>query len=187
MTTTAAREDTRQRVLAVAVELIAEKGFAATSTREVCERMGFSKAALWYHFKSKDELLAAVVAPVGEDLSQLVSRSEPSLEDAARRRAVSDYVDLVVAHDDLARLIYDDPSLRRHPAIQPVRELWLRLIHLLAGTDHPDTEQRARARAALGALNAVLLRADADDDSAVLRDVALSSACDALGVAASPT
>src|SRR5262245_44199063 len=53
--------ETRARILATAVELIAEKGFAATTTRELSERLGFTKAALYYHFRTKDDLLVALV------------------------------------------------------------------------------------------------------------------------------
>ena len=43
-----------------ALDLFAEKGFAQTATRELAERLGFTKAALYYHFRTKDDLLAAL-------------------------------------------------------------------------------------------------------------------------------
>src|SRR5437763_1189940 len=106
------QEDTRTRVLDVAVQLLSEKGYADTSTREVCERMGFTKAALWYHFKTKDELLAAALRPVADALATLLTtddRPGPS----ARRSLLTGYVDLVAEHRDLVRVLYDDPSARR--------------------------------------------------------------------------
>jgi AcrR family transcriptional regulator len=44
----------------VAVDLFVEKGFDKTSLREIAEHMGFTKAALYYHFASKDALLIAL-------------------------------------------------------------------------------------------------------------------------------
>ena len=41
-----AGDQTRARILDVALELIADRGFAATSTREIAERLGVTKAAL---------------------------------------------------------------------------------------------------------------------------------------------
>ncbi len=46
----------REAIRQAAVELFAEKGFAATSTREICERARVTKPVLYYHFDSKDQL-----------------------------------------------------------------------------------------------------------------------------------
>jgi len=47
---------TRRKIRNAAIRLFAEKGFAATTTREICERAKISKPVLYYHFRSKDEL-----------------------------------------------------------------------------------------------------------------------------------
>src|ERR1044071_5833380 len=49
--------DTRTRIQAVALELFAEHGYDATSLREIAERLGVTKAALYYHFKSKEDIV----------------------------------------------------------------------------------------------------------------------------------
>lgn len=59
--TDARRTDTRERVLSVAATLFSERGYAGTSIRDIAEVLGLSKAALYYHFKSKEEILAAMV------------------------------------------------------------------------------------------------------------------------------
>jgi AcrR family transcriptional regulator len=51
---------TRERILDVALDLFIEKGFDKTSLREIAEQLGFSKAALYYHFASKDDILMAL-------------------------------------------------------------------------------------------------------------------------------
>ncbi len=53
-------ESTRDRILDVALDLFIEKGFDKTSLREIAEELGFSKAAIYYHFSSKDEILMAL-------------------------------------------------------------------------------------------------------------------------------
>lgn len=52
---------TRDRILEAALELFTEQGFDKTSLREVAERVGVTKAALYYHFRSKEELLSSLV------------------------------------------------------------------------------------------------------------------------------
>jgi AcrR family transcriptional regulator len=51
---------TRDRILDVALELFTEKGFDGTSLREIADQLGFTKAALYYHFASKADILMAL-------------------------------------------------------------------------------------------------------------------------------
>ncbi len=51
------RSDTRARIQQVALELFAEQGYERTSLREIAERLGVTKAALYYHFKSKEDIV----------------------------------------------------------------------------------------------------------------------------------
>jgi AcrR family transcriptional regulator len=53
--------ETRQRIQAVAVELFTEYGYEKTSLREIAERLDVTKAALYYHFKSKEDIVASLV------------------------------------------------------------------------------------------------------------------------------
>jgi AcrR family transcriptional regulator len=56
----AVEPSTRDRILDIALELFVEQGFDKTSLREIAEQLGFSKAAIYYHFASKDEILMAL-------------------------------------------------------------------------------------------------------------------------------
>ena len=52
--------DTRERILDVALDLFTEQGFDGTSLRQIAEQLGVTKAALYYHFESKDDILMAL-------------------------------------------------------------------------------------------------------------------------------
>jgi AcrR family transcriptional regulator len=56
----AIKADTRDRILDVALDLFTEQGFDGTSLREIAERLNVTKAALYYHFESKDDILLAL-------------------------------------------------------------------------------------------------------------------------------
>jgi AcrR family transcriptional regulator len=68
--------DTRAEILAVASELFGEQGYDATSLREIAERLGITKAALYYHFPGKDDILRALIEPMGDLIGELVERLE---------------------------------------------------------------------------------------------------------------
>jgi AcrR family transcriptional regulator len=57
---TAALKDTRDRILDVALELFTEQGYDGTSLRQIAEQLGVTKAALYYHFVSKEDILMAL-------------------------------------------------------------------------------------------------------------------------------
>ena len=176
------RDETRDRILEVALQLIADHGFAATSTREISERLGFTKAALYYHFRTKDDLLAAILAPGMEDMRVLLAKAGPRSGPAARRQVVEGYVDLVASHAGLIRVLFDDPSARQSGALVAAITLHERIARLLSGTEAPDTAQRARVRAALGAVHAALLHAAPEDDADVVRATARAAARAVLGL-----
>ena len=56
------RKQTRERILDVANRLFYEEGIRAVSVDTISEKAGISKKTLYYHFKSKDELIAAYLA-----------------------------------------------------------------------------------------------------------------------------
>jgi AcrR family transcriptional regulator len=176
------RDDTRARILDAALDLIADHGFAATSTREISERLGFTKAALYYHFRTKDDLLAAIVGPAIEELAALGGSASAGSPPADRRRIVEGYVDLVASHAKLIRVLMNDPAVRLCRPLAAAKPLYDRLAQVFSGTEAPDTRQRTRVRAAMGAVHAAVLFAEPGDDPRDVHDTALAVACAALGL-----
>jgi AcrR family transcriptional regulator len=52
--------DTRTKIQQIALELFAEQGYEKTSLREIAERLGVTKAALYYHFKTKEDIVSSL-------------------------------------------------------------------------------------------------------------------------------
>ncbi len=75
--------DTRQRILDVALDLFTEQGFDGTSLRQIAEQLGVTKAALYYHFESKDDILMALhmrLHEFGKDSLQRMAQGPVTLE-----------------------------------------------------------------------------------------------------------
>ena len=78
----------REALIAHATRIFAAKGFAAASTREICQAAGANVAAIHYYFGDKEGLYRAVLtAPIEAIAGEFAGFDDPSLsfEDAIRR------------------------------------------------------------------------------------------------------
>ncbi|TCJ12750.1 TetR/AcrR family transcriptional regulator [Parasulfuritortus cantonensis] len=77
-------EAKRQAILAVAAETFGELGFERASMSEICARVGGSKATLYNHFASKEELFLTVMFQASEHEFEAVHRLlDPDIGDVA--------------------------------------------------------------------------------------------------------
>ncbi|MFF3839205.1 TetR/AcrR family transcriptional regulator [Streptomyces sp. NPDC001930] len=68
-----ARGNTRQRIQDVALDLFAEQGYEKTSLREIAERLDVTKAALYYHFKTKEDILIGIFEDLTRPMDDLIA------------------------------------------------------------------------------------------------------------------
>ncbi|MFF8595488.1 TetR/AcrR family transcriptional regulator [Streptomyces sp. NPDC015220] len=86
--------DAARRLLVAAVEAFAERGYHATTTRDIAGRAGMSPAALYIHYKTKEELLHRI-SRIGHEKALEILRTAARREGDATDRladAVSSFV-----------------------------------------------------------------------------------------------
>lgn len=149
---------TRERLLDAAEKLFAERGFEATSVRELTAEAGCNLAAINYHFGGKDHLYHAAFSRLLSDLrawrdqrlrqdleatggdaslesfleSFAVAFFEP-LESAERRRRLDAWIDWEIRNQHLP------PPVFLRELVQPIRELGLEALRRFAPPMDPDT------------------------------------------------
>lgn len=142
--------NTRSRIQAIALELFTEQGYEKTSLREISERLGVTKAALYYHFKSKDDIVASFVSDRIERLNELVQWAQEQPPGPARRREILHrYADEFFANDQrsVMQFFEQNPTvLKSLPAGQLMRDRLLRIADALVGAEQSPA---AQIRAAL--------------------------------------
>jgi AcrR family transcriptional regulator len=145
---------TTQVILDTATRLFAEHGYDATSLRQIADAVGTTKAALYYHFPAKEDLLLALTRPVLDGLGDLVTRLRAAPEtDAAT--ALGDYLDLFVEHLAIIHLLARDPATQNHPDVGPRARLLVESIQRHVSGPDPSAEQVVRAGCAMGVVHAV--------------------------------
>jgi len=114
------RGETRERVLDAALELFGEHGVGGTSLQMIADRLGVTKAAVYYLFPAKEDIVVAVLQPLFDQLSGVVeaARNEP----ARRRRfdlLLEGMVDLVLDHRLVTAALQGDPGVAEIMRQQP--------------------------------------------------------------------
>ncbi|WP_217211933.1 TetR/AcrR family transcriptional regulator [Streptomyces sp. AC550_RSS872] len=112
------RGNTRQRIQDVALELFAEQGYEKTSLREIAERLEVTKAALYYHFKTKEEIIVSLfedlTKPI-EDLIEWGKRQPHSLE--TKQEIVRRYSQALIDAEPLFRFMQENQATVRELSI----------------------------------------------------------------------
>ena len=82
-------KDTRERILETALDLFIERGYDKTSLREIAEKVGVTKPALYYHFSSKEEILRTLIEPILSVQEQAadILQTKPAREEWRERMA----------------------------------------------------------------------------------------------------
>jgi AcrR family transcriptional regulator len=149
--------DTRSRIQEVALELFTEQGYEATSLREIAERLGVTKAALYYHFKTKDDIVASFMEDRAAGLQEIVTwASGQPRTDATRRELLHRYSELMSrskAHLVMRFLERNQAALRGHAKSEQMREIMYGLMDLLSEPGDP-LPARLKSSLALFAMHA---------------------------------
>jgi AcrR family transcriptional regulator len=164
---------TRERIVAAASKLFYGTGIRAVSVDAVAEKAGVTKRTLYYHFASKDELVAAYLEARDQPNHQQFQRwfGEAQGELPMRVRAIFDQLALRIRHPrwkgcGFLRTSAELANLPGHPAMRIGRahkkrfETWLTETLSMAGAPQPALLARQVALLLDGAFTAVLLHRD---------------------------
>jgi AcrR family transcriptional regulator len=147
-----ARPGTRARIQQVAVELFTEHGYDGTSLREIAERLDVTKAALYYHFKSKEDIVTSLVEDYSKQMDALIEWGRAQSRTAeTRRELLSRYVDIVAEGDQVFRMLHQNQAAVSMLASAKSRgELFKERIELLIDLlTEPGAGLAERVRAAM--------------------------------------
>ena len=152
------RSDTREAIRAVALELFGERGYERASLRELAVRLRITKAAVYHHFATKEDILASLAEEFAAPLDELLAwgRAQPP-GPGTRRELLRRYAELLAGrHGRLVRFLEDDRAGLRDLAA--ARDLHRRLDEL-AGLLADDGAAAAGLLADGGRTAAATLRA----------------------------
>ncbi|WP_329175908.1 TetR/AcrR family transcriptional regulator [Streptomyces sp. NBC_01477] len=173
------RGDTRRRIQQVALELFAEQGYEKTSLREIAERLDVTKAALYYHFKTKEDILSSIAEDLARPMRELITWAESQPRTlATKQELLRRYSDILWGSVDLFRFFQENQATVRELTIgETFRTSVKSLGGLLKDPDAPIAAQ-VRSVTALYAMHAGMfvtqnVEGDPEEKRAAILEVAL--------------
>ncbi|MFF7976661.1 TetR family transcriptional regulator [Streptomyces sp. NPDC007905] len=174
------RGNTRQRIQDVALNLFAEQGYEKTSLREIAELLDVTKAALYYHFRTKEEIIVSLFEDLTKPIEELIAwgRTQPhTLE--TKHELVRRYSQALAGAEPLFRFMQENQATVRELRIGDAFKDRMRdLRDIFIDPDAPLVEQ-VRCISAMFTLHAgMFVMQDIEGDLEKRRDAVLEVALD---------
>lgn len=164
--------ETRERILEVAQELFTRHGYDKTSLRDIAQRLQITKAALYYYFERKEDILLELHLRLHAMGTSLLDELEAAPDGPSRvalwPRLVDEMIDFLVENRELMLLHFRNRSAFEALAQsernrQENEDLEARFTRILSTTAIPLRE-RVRMAAIIGVITEVLVESGAAFD-----------------------
>ncbi len=156
-----AKSDRRDKLIAAAERLVAERGFLAVRLEDIGAAVGVSGPAIYRHFPNKEALLVELLVGIS---TRLLAGAKSVVAEAPDAQSALDglidfHLDFALAESNLIRIQDRDLGHLPEPAKRQVRraqrqyvEIWVDVL-LQLGRAANDTDARLMAHAVFGLLN----------------------------------
>lgn len=146
--------DTRTEIISVAMRLFVDNGYDKTSLREIADEIGVTKAALYYHFRTKEDIVRAAMDAYAGRVTATVDWLESHQDDPGRHEELVDRFMTLFTEDGSVALRFgqSNPTVmsREDFGERHVGQI-KRMVALLAGPG-AGPEHVIRATLSFGAL-----------------------------------
>ncbi|MFE4698232.1 TetR/AcrR family transcriptional regulator [Streptomyces sp. NPDC056738] len=135
---------TRHQIVRTAQRLFAGRGYQATSLQAIADEMGLTKAAVYYHFRTKAQILQAALDPTVEEMTVLLDElaGMPSRRERLDAFAVG-WVDFLVRNRELGTMLLHDPEVRAASVYAENDTRRRRVLRVLFGGSPTPAERMA--------------------------------------------
>jgi AcrR family transcriptional regulator len=144
------QEPMDRRIAHLALDRFRVGGFVGTSIADLAGALGVSKAAIYYHYRSKDALLHRLIDPLLDAIDACIQDHNQPRRTA--RQLLGDYLAVLLAHRDVVPLVATDVAVLNHPSIGPRLHAQNQQLESLLTAPDTSASARLRAEAALGAI-----------------------------------
>ena len=151
---------TRAGILRVALELLTEKGFGATSTRDISGALGITKSTLYYHFENKVAIVASLVEERRHEVDGPVDwiAARPASPRLLERAALGWVGGATPGRLQVMRFAHANQPVMKRLVESDIRSAFERVVDLLVG-EGATAQERLLTLMAFDPVSAALLAA----------------------------
>jgi AcrR family transcriptional regulator len=146
---------TRERILTVAARLFTERGYTGTTVRDIAAELGIANPSLYYHFKSKGDLLVALLSEPLKRVEVAVAEAAELSGDARGRRLITGFLEALEVHGGIMLIVSQADQAIPKPQREIVMEMQPYLMDLLKGVGAEDNRE-LRIAMAVGAVEGIV-------------------------------
>jgi AcrR family transcriptional regulator len=140
-----------RRIARLALDRFRVSGYVGTSIADLAGALGVSKAAIYYHYRSKDALLHHLIDPLLDAIDTCI-HDHDTTPPPTPRQLLDAYLTVLLTHRDVVPLIATDVAVLNHPSIGPRLRTQNQQLRTLLTGPNTSPSARLRAEAALGAI-----------------------------------
>jgi AcrR family transcriptional regulator len=129
----------RAEILGVARKLFAEKGFQATTIREIANAAGILSGSLYHHFDTKEDMLHEITKDYAHHLREEYEKcasTAPNPREALRRMFHFGVVESIHHREIFAIIVIERSFVARLPRFRYLEETWQEIYRIWFGVLH---------------------------------------------------
>ncbi|MCF8008814.1 MAG: TetR/AcrR family transcriptional regulator [Halanaerobiales bacterium] len=135
-------EKTKQKILTVTINLIAKRGYASTSTREIAEQADVSEATIFKYYKSKDKLLKTIVIQTMEKLfksssekklSEIINKNKSKNPEIILKTLLEERFNFFDEHKNELKVIFQEMLINKKVQNYFKEEIWSKMVKISDG------------------------------------------------------
>lgn len=155
----------KEQIAEIAQNLFREKGFTASSMRDIAREAGVEAPSLYSHFKSKDEILAFICFRIADDFFEAQEPILNSISDPVDKlnRLITEHINVIIQNIDASAVFFNEWSHLKEPALSEfvaMRERYEKGMHDviqegITSGDFRMTDERFAVRLLFSVINGV--------------------------------
>jgi AcrR family transcriptional regulator len=145
--------NTRERIKQAALDLFVQQSYEKTSLRQIAERLGLTTAGLYYHYKTKVDIVRSIVSDFLAEIDEIVQWGEGQPRMPDTRAAVLDrYAEMVTHRYQAMQFFQQNPMIEPADVAERFRDR-MRALHALLRSGDDPAEAHLRSLLAIVGLH----------------------------------
>ena len=143
------------------MKLFTERGYDGTALREIAEELGVTKAALYYHFKSKEEIIEGIVQDTKSSVDRLIEWAASQPKTLESRREILARLAELLKEKWRPLILFTQANQTQMQKMRHGKESFAQIQQIFSIVREPDAEPVAAFRSTLAVMALMLAHSPA--------------------------